>query len=105
MISSALGKEASDPNGRSIQRSASTGSSKSTHISINQLTVNMAYDNGAPRQMMDVTSLNLTCATCGKPITELPFMPQMNPDGTPARPVYCKEHKPQRKDFSPRGRF
>ena len=69
------------------------------------LTVNMAYESGAPRPMMDVTSLNLTCATCGKPITELPFMPQMNPDGTPARPVYCKEHKPQRKDFRPRGRF
>jgi len=65
----------------------------------------MAYDQGGPRPMQDVTSLNLTCATCGTPITELPFLPQMNPDGTPARPVYCREHKPQRKDFRPRGRF
>jgi hypothetical protein len=53
--------------------------------------------------MVDVTSLNLTCATCGTPITELPFMPQMNPDGTPTRPVYCREHKPMRRNNDFRG--
>lgn len=64
----------------------------------------MAYDQGAPRPMVDVTSLNLTCATCGTAITELPFQPAMNEDGTPQRPVYCREHKPQRKSFgAPRG--
>lgn len=65
----------------------------------------MMYDQRGPRPMVDVTSLNLTCATCGTPITELPFQPAMNDDGTPQRPVYCKEHKPQRKAFggAPRG--
>lgn len=66
----------------------------------------MAYDSGAPmRPMVDVRSLNLTCATCGKPIEELPFQPAMNEDGQPARPVYCREHKPQRKSFGPRPRY
>lgn len=56
--------------------------------------------------MVDVTSLNLKCATCGTAITELPFQPAMNDDGTPQRPVYCREHKPRRKDFGgPRNRF
>jgi len=45
--------------------------------------------------MVDVTSMNLTCATCGTAITELPFTPALNADGTPARPVYCREHKPR----------
>jgi hypothetical protein len=43
----------------------------------------------APRPMLDVSNLNLTCAQCQTPITQLPFTPAMNPDGTPARPVYC----------------
>ena len=34
----------------------------------------------APRQMYQV---NLTCATCGAPITELPFEPRGD------KPVYC----------------
>mgnify|MGYP001607811571 CR=1 FL=1 len=34
----------------------------------------------APRQMYQV---NLTCATCGTPITELPFEPRGD------KPVYC----------------
>jgi len=42
-----------------------------------------------PRPMQDVSSMNLTCAQCQTPITQLPFTPAMNPDGTPARPVYC----------------
>lgn len=49
------------------------------------------------RPMVDVTSLNLTCADCGVAITELPFQPAMNPDGTPARPVYCREHNRKRR--------
>ncbi len=64
----------------------------------------MDYNSGAPmRSMIDVRALNLTCATCGKAIEELPFQPAMNPDGTPQRPVYCREHKPQRKSFGDRG--
>lgn len=66
----------------------------------------MAYDTGAaPRPMVNVSSLNLTCATCGKPIEELPFQPAMDANGQPTRPVYCREHKPQRKSFDdgPRG--
>ncbi|MBI2984432.1 MAG: hypothetical protein HYY50_02310 [Candidatus Kerfeldbacteria bacterium] len=62
----------------------------------------MAFQMGAPRPMVDVRALNLTCATCGRPIEELPFQPAMNDDGTPQRPVYCREHKPQRKSFGPR---
>lgn len=49
------------------------------------------------RQLFDVTNLNLKCADCGTAITELPFQPAMNPDGTPARPVYCREHNRQRR--------
>jgi hypothetical protein len=29
----------------------------------------------APRQMVDVTAMNLKCSECGAPITELPFSP------------------------------
>lgn len=36
----------------------------------------------APRQMFQV---NLTCAQCGKPITQLPFKPSGD------RPVYCMD--------------
>lgn len=36
----------------------------------------------APRQMFDV---NVTCAKCGKPITQLPFKPSGD------RPVYCQD--------------
>lgn len=38
--------------------------------------------NRGPRQMFPV---NLTCADCGKPITELPFEPKGNKD------VYCTD--------------
>ncbi len=44
-----------------------------------------------PRQLFDVSSMNLTCATCGKPITELPFQP------SPDRPVYCREDSMKRR--------
>lgn len=36
-----------------------------------------------PRKMFDVRHLGLTCADCGAPIEELPFMPKTD------RPVYC----------------
>ncbi len=63
----------------------------------------MAFDQG-PRPMVDVRALNLKCAECGTPIDELPFQPAMNEDGTPARPVYCREHKPKRSfGAGPRG--
>lgn len=45
--------------------------------------------------MYDVSNLNLKCATCGKPITELPFP---NPD--PSRAIYCREdNRKRRRDF------
>ena len=42
----------------------------------------MSFPN---RQMYDVSSMNLKCATCSVEIKELPFQPSGN------RPVYCKE--------------
>jgi CxxC-x17-CxxC domain-containing protein len=59
----------------------------------------MDYGSGPRpvRAMVDVTSLNLTCADCGQAITELPFQPAMNPDGTPARPVYCRDDNKKRR--------
>jgi CxxC-x17-CxxC domain-containing protein len=62
----------------------------------------MVYSDDAPRQftprqtqMHDVSAMGLKCANtdCQKPITELPFIPSAD------RPVYCNEHKPQRRDF------
>lgn len=38
-----------------------------------------------PRKMFDVRHLGLTCADCGAPIEELPFMPKTD------RPVYCQK--------------
>ncbi len=43
----------------------------------------------APRQMFQV---NLTCASCGTPITELPFEPRGD------KPVYCKNCLMARRD-------
>lgn len=49
-----------------------------------------AQDNGgAPRQMFDVSSMGLTCATCGVAINELPFQPSSD------RPVYCRDCRKQ----------
>ncbi|MGQ9700096.1 MAG: CxxC-x17-CxxC domain-containing protein [Candidatus Bipolaricaulaceae bacterium] len=46
-----------------------------------------------PRKMFDVRHLGLTCADCGAPIEELPFMPKTD------RPVYCpkcaRDHRRQ----------
>lgn len=52
-----------------------------------------------PRQMFDVSSMNLKCAQCQTPITELPFQPDAN------RPVYCREcNQSRRRDFRGGGR-
>jgi CxxC-x17-CxxC domain-containing protein len=64
----------------------------------------MAYSNyqndngGAPqRQMFDVSALNLKCAECGAPITQLPFQPSGD------RPVYCRDcNRNRRQDFRKR---
>jgi CxxC-x17-CxxC domain-containing protein len=48
------------------------------------------------RQMYDVSSLNLKCATCGIEIKELPFQP------SPDRPVYCGPCNRTRKEQSAR---
>jgi len=53
----------------------------------------------APRQMYDVTSMNLTCAQCGTAITELPFQPSSD------RPVYCRDCNRQRREKFSRNRF
>lgn len=47
-----------------------------------------------PKQMFDVTSMNLKCVKCQVPITELPFQPDPN------RPIYCREcNTKRRQDF------
>jgi CxxC-x17-CxxC domain-containing protein len=64
----------------------------------------MAYSNyqndngGAPqRQMFDVSALNLKCAECGAPITQLPFQPSGD------RPVYCRDcNRNRRQNFRKR---
>jgi CxxC-x17-CxxC domain-containing protein len=59
----------------------------------------MAYDNPRfgdrpQRQKFNVADMNLKCADCGTPITELPFKP------SPDRPVYCFEcNKKRRASF------
>lgn len=46
--------------------------------------------------MVDVSSMNLSCATCGVAITELPFQPSAD------RPVYCRDCNRKRKaNFGP----
>ena len=52
---------------------------------------NMGMGGGMPpRQMYDVTAMGLTWATCGTPITQLPFQP------TAGKPVYCRDHRPKK---------
>ncbi|MFH1253292.1 MAG: hypothetical protein V1664_03110 [Candidatus Uhrbacteria bacterium] len=52
--------------------------------------------NRGPRPMINVVSLNLTCADCGAPITELPFQPTIKEDGTYGK-IYCRECNRKRK--------
>jgi CxxC-x17-CxxC domain-containing protein len=59
----------------------------------------MAYgqDRGfAPRQLHDVSAMNLKCADCSVDIKELPFQPSTD------RPVYCRDcNKKRRASFGP----
>lgn len=55
--------------------------------------------NRAPRQMFDVSAMNLTCAQCGAQITELPFQPSAD------RPVYCRDCNRQRREKFSRNRY
>jgi CxxC-x17-CxxC domain-containing protein len=41
----------------------------------------------APRQMVDVTAMNIKCSECGAPITELPF----NPDPSRTSTLKCRD--------------
>jgi len=51
----------------------------------------------APRQLVDVSAMNLKCGDCGAPITELPFEPKAD------RPVYCRDcNRNRRASFGPR---
>lgn len=52
----------------------------------------MAFNNfGGPRQMVDVSGMNLKCADCGTDIKELPFQPRTD------RPVYCRDCNQKRR--------
>jgi ribosomal protein L44E len=67
----------------------------------------MAYqdDNRPQRQMIDITDLNITCAECGKAITELPFKPTKRDDDTYGK-LYCFDcNKKRRMDRGPRRNF
>lgn len=67
----------------------------------------MAYqDNDRPqRPKVDVSSLNITCAECGKAITELPFEPTKRDDGTYGN-LYCFDcNKKRRMNSGPRRDF
>lgn len=52
-------------------------------------------DRRPPRQMIDVTEMNITCAECNTPINELPFQPSVKEDGTYGR-LFCYECNRQR---------
>ncbi|MBI4598633.1 hypothetical protein HY734_00365 [Candidatus Uhrbacteria bacterium] len=49
-----------------------------------------------PRQLFDVTALNLKCVECQAPITQLPFEPSLKEDGTYGR-IYCRDCNRNRK--------
>lgn len=51
----------------------------------------MYNNDSSQRTMHDVSSMNLTCATCGAAITKLPFMPE------PGRALYCQDCNAQRR--------
>ncbi len=56
---------------------------------------------GFQSRMIDVSSLNLSCANCGTAITELPFSPTKREDGTYGK-LYCREcnaKRPRRQSF------
>lgn len=41
----------------------------------------------APRQIVDVSAMNIKCSECGAPITELPF----NPDPSRTSTLKCRD--------------
>lgn len=48
----------------------------------------MYQDRGfAPRQMVDVSAMNIKCAQCGSDIRELPF----NPDPARLNTILCRD--------------
>jgi len=47
----------------------------------------------APRKMFKVK-----CSECGKE-AEVPFKPELDEDGNPVRPVYCRECFQKRRQF------
>lgn len=60
----------------------------------------MGAGAGAPRQLVDVSAMNLKCGDCGAPITELPFEPKAD------RPVYCRDcNRNRRSSFGTGSRF
>ncbi len=61
---------------------------------------------GFQSRLVDVSSLNLTCANCGVAITELPFNPTKREDGTYGK-LYCRDcnsKRPRRQSFGGGGR-
>jgi hypothetical protein len=64
----------------------------------------MAYqDNNRPqKQLIDVTSLGITCSECGAAITKLPFEPTKKADGTFGQ-LFCYDcNKKRMRDRGPR---
>jgi len=67
----------------------------------------MMYQNRgfAPRQMIDVSAMNIKCAQCGTDIRELPF----NPDPARLNTILCRDcmraKKAQGFGGGSRGRF
>ncbi len=56
---------------------------------------NQGFGPRPQRQMFNVADMNLKCAECDTPITELPFKP------APDRDVYCFEcNKKRRANFA-----
>lgn len=43
-----------------------------------------------PRQIHDVSSLNIKCANCGADVKELPFEPKLRDDNTYGK-IYCQD--------------
>lgn len=55
------------------------------------------FNGGGQRQIHDVSALSIVCASCGKPVTELPFMPNKKEDGTYGK-IFCRDCNRQRQD-------
>ncbi|MDD5109838.1 MAG: hypothetical protein PHI63_01305 [Patescibacteria group bacterium] len=48
------------------------------------------FGSRPPRQMYDVSALNIKCAECGTDVKELPFQPSTKEDGTYGK-IYCRD--------------